>query len=75
MNFYIGNILELCNRVEILAEAKKQGLILSGHNFIDYENGLLINSAYLISKTRRLLMTCTLEEAIAELINGEPVRS
>ncbi len=59
------------NREEIFVEAKRQGLILTGHYFIDYQNGVLINSAYLISKARRLMETMSLEESITRLIEEE----
>ena len=63
------------NREEIFAEAKKQGLILTGHYFIDYQHGMLINSAYLISKARRLMETMSLEESILRLIEEEGEKS
>ena len=61
----------MIDRAKILEEAKKRGLIRTGYNFIDYQHGLLINSAYFISKIRKLTEKMTLDEAIDKLIEDE----
>jgi hypothetical protein len=61
----------LLNREQIFEEARRQGLIRSGFNFVYQKSGGYLNSAQLISSVRRLTENMTLEEAIKKLINDE----
>jgi hypothetical protein len=61
----------LINRQQIFAEAKKHGLVESGFNFIDRDYGLVVNSAYLISKVRKLSDKIGLEEAFIKFLEME----
>jgi hypothetical protein len=61
----------LIDRKQIFDEAKKHGLVRSGYYFIDYQHDLLINSAYLISRIRKLSESMSLGEAIDKLIDEE----
>jgi len=64
----------LRDRQEIIAEVKKQGLVLSGLHFIDYQLNLLHNTAYVISRTRRLMRNLSIEEAVSRFIEEERMR-
>jgi hypothetical protein len=65
----------LINREQIFAEAKKHGLEESGFNFIDRDFGLVVNSAYLISKVRKLSEKIGLEEAFIKFLEMERKKS
>lgn len=60
----------MIDRKEILAEAKKHGLTCSGHDIIDLDNGLAINTAFFISKVRKLSQISEFEESVKSIILG-----
>ena len=64
----------MINREQIFAEAKKNGFVQSGFNFVDKKSGLVINSAYLISKVRKLSEKMELGDALKKFIEQENSR-
>lgn len=64
----------LINRQQIFAEAKKMGLVQSGFNFVEKESGLVVNSAYLISKVRKLSEKLDIEKAFQKFLEQEKTR-
>ena len=65
----------MIDREQILAEAKKHGLVEAGFNLVDKEAGLAFNSAYIISRVRKLANDMDIKSAFEKFLQMEKAKN